>query len=71
MKLNKFLFATTNRSALRLTQRSILLLPGNLSLDKSGREHEADHSPPSSTDIKNTWSYTSTTPVSLHFVVLS
>jgi hypothetical protein len=35
---------------------------------QSGRE--ADHSPPSSAEVKNAWSYTST-PVRLHDVVLS
>jgi hypothetical protein len=32
---------------------------------------EADHSPPSSAEVKNTWSYTSTPPIRLHGVVLS
>jgi hypothetical protein len=32
---------------------------------------EADHSPPSSVEVKNTWSYTYTTPIRLHSVVLS
>jgi hypothetical protein len=32
---------------------------------------EADHSPPSSADVKNAWSYTSTPPVCLHGVMLS
>jgi hypothetical protein len=36
---------------------------------RQGRE--ADHSPPSSADIKNAWSYTSTPPIRLHDVVLS
>jgi hypothetical protein len=31
--------------------------------------HEADHSPPSTADIKNAWSYTSTPPC-LHGMVL-
>jgi len=29
------------------------------------------HSPPSSAEVKNTWSYTSTTSIRLHGVVLS
>jgi hypothetical protein len=33
--------------------------------------HEADHSPPSSAKVKNVWSYTSTSPIRLHGVVLS
>jgi hypothetical protein len=31
---------------------------------------EADHSPPSSVEFKNAWSYTSTPPIRLHAVVL-
>jgi hypothetical protein len=37
------------------------ILPGS----KVAR-HEADHSPPSSTEIKNDWSYDSTPPIYLH-----
>jgi hypothetical protein len=33
-------------------------------------EREADHSPPSSAEVKNAWSYTSTTKIRLHGVVL-
>jgi hypothetical protein len=32
---------------------------------------EADHSPPSSVEVKNAWSYTSTPSIRLHGVVLS
>jgi len=32
---------------------------------------KADHSPPSSAEVKNAWSYTSTNPICLHGVVLS
>jgi hypothetical protein len=32
---------------------------------------EADHSPPSSAEVKNVWSYTSTPPIHLHGEVLS
>jgi hypothetical protein len=31
---------------------------------------EADHSPPSSAKVKNPWSYTSTSPIHLHGLVL-
>jgi hypothetical protein len=31
---------------------------------------ETDHSPPSSAEVKNAWSYTSTSPIRLHGVVL-
>jgi hypothetical protein len=33
--------------------------------------NEADHSPPSSAEVKNAWNYTSTPPIRLHGVVLS
>jgi hypothetical protein len=32
---------------------------------------ETDHSPPSSAEVKKAWSYTTTTPIRLHGVVLS
>jgi hypothetical protein len=32
---------------------------------------EADHSPPSSAEVKNAWNYASTPPIRLHGVVLS
>jgi hypothetical protein len=34
-------------------------------------ESGADYSPPSSAEVKNAWSYTSTPPIRLHGVVLS
>jgi hypothetical protein len=44
--------------------------PGALSLGVKRPEREADHSPPSSAEVKFSWSYTSTPPVPLHGVVL-
>jgi len=35
-------------------------LPGALFLGVKRPGHEADHSPPSSAEVKNAWSYTST-----------
>jgi hypothetical protein len=32
---------------------------------------EADHSPPSSAEVKDAWSYTSTPPIPLHGMVLN
>jgi hypothetical protein len=43
---------------------------GALSLRVKRPGREADHSPPSSAEVKNAWSYTST-PICLHGVVLS
>jgi hypothetical protein len=34
-------------------------------------EREADHSPPSSAEVKNAWSYTTASPIRLHGVMLS
>jgi hypothetical protein len=44
---------------------------GTLSLGVKWPEREADHSPPSGTDVKNAWSYTSTPPIGFHGLVLS
>jgi hypothetical protein len=46
-------------------------VPRALSLGVKQPGHEADHSPPSSVEVKNVWSYTSTPPIHLHGVVLS
>jgi hypothetical protein len=42
-----------------------------LSLEIKRPEREADHTPPSSTEVKNAWSYTSTHPLRLHGVVFN
>jgi hypothetical protein len=56
-----FLFDTTSRPTLGSTQSPIqwvpVVLPGVRWL-----RHEAHHSPPSSADVKNAWSYTFTPP---------
>jgi hypothetical protein len=62
---------TASRTALEPTQPPIQWVPGALSLGIKQPWREADHSPPSSADVKNAWSYTSTPPVCLHGVVLS
>jgi hypothetical protein len=46
-------------------------VPGALSLGVKWQGREADHSPPSSAEVKTAWSYTSTPPIRLHGVVLS
>jgi len=58
-----FLFATASRPALRPTQPPIKLVPAALSLGVKRPGREADHLPPFSVEIKNSWSYTSTPPV--------
>jgi hypothetical protein len=57
--------------ALGPTQPPIQWVPGALSLGIKRAGCEADHSSPSSAEVKNAWSYTSTPPIRLHDVVLS
>jgi hypothetical protein len=58
-------------TVLGLTQPPIRWVPGALSLGVKRPGREADHSPPSSAEVKNACSYTSTPPIRLHDVVLS
>jgi hypothetical protein len=60
-----FLLATASRPTLVPTQPLIQFTPG---ITRPGRE--TDHSLPSSAEVKNAWSYTSTSQC-LHGVVLS
>jgi hypothetical protein len=69
--LGIFLSTTASRTALEPTQPPIQWVPGALSLGVKRPEREADNSPPSSAEVKSTWSYTSTPPIRLHGVVLS
>jgi hypothetical protein len=57
-----FFFATVSRPAVRPTQPPIQSVPGALSLRVKAPDCEADHSAPSSAEVKNTWNYTSTPP---------
>jgi hypothetical protein len=59
-RVKNFHFSTSSRPALRSTQPPIQWVPGALStgVKRSGRE--ADHSPPTSAEVKNTWIYTFT-----------
>jgi hypothetical protein len=58
--LGIFFFTTVSRMALGSTQPPIQWIPGALSLGVKQLGHEADHSPPSSAKVNNSWSYTST-----------
>jgi hypothetical protein len=55
-----YVFVTSPRTALGPTQPPIQCLPGALSLCVKRPEREADYSPPSSAEVENAWSYTST-----------
>jgi hypothetical protein len=50
--LGIFLFTTASRTALGLTQPPIQWVPGVLSLGVKRPRREADHSPPSSAEVK-------------------
>jgi hypothetical protein len=52
-----FYFSMSSRPALGSTQPPIKWVPG---VNRQGRE--ADHSPPTSVEVKKTWIYTSTPP---------
>jgi hypothetical protein len=69
--LGNFLFTTASRTALTPTQPPIQWVPGALSLGVKRPEREADHSPPSSAEVKERVNYISTLPKRLHGVVLS
>jgi len=71
LDLGIFLYATSSRPTLELTQPLIQWVPGALSLGVKRPVSEADRSPPSSSEVKNAWSYTSTPPIRLHSLVLS
>jgi hypothetical protein len=58
--LGIFPFTTMSRLALGPTQPPVQCVPGVLSLEENRPGCEADHSPPSSVEVKNAWSYTST-----------
>jgi hypothetical protein len=69
--LGIFFFTTASRQALELTQPPIQCVPEAFSLGVKQPGREADHSPPSSAEGKNAWSYTSTPPIRLHGVMFS
>jgi hypothetical protein len=64
-------FTTASIPALGLTQPPTQWIPGALSLVVKRPGREANHSHPSSAEVKNVWSYTSTPPIRLHCVVLN
>jgi hypothetical protein len=68
--LGIFLFTTVSRTALGPAKPPIQWVPGALSLGVKSPGREADHSPVSSAEVKNAWSYIFTPPIRLHGVVL-
>jgi hypothetical protein len=56
------LFSTSSKPALGPTQFPIHLVPGALSLGVKRSGSEADHSPPTSAEVKKMWICTSTLP---------
>jgi hypothetical protein len=65
-----FLFTIASIPALGPIQPPIQWVPGAPSLGVKLLQREAHRSPPSSAEVKNAWSYTSTPPIRLHGVVL-
>jgi len=70
-RLGTFLFTTVSRPVLEPTQSHIHWVPGSLSLGVKRPGRKAGHSPPSSAEVKNAWSYTSIPPIRHHGVVFS
>jgi hypothetical protein len=69
--LEIFLFITAvSRLSLGPTHPPIQWVPGALSMGVKRPGREADHSSPSSAEVKNAWSYTSTPRIHLHYMVL-
>jgi hypothetical protein len=56
------LFSTSSKPALGSTQPPIEWVPGALSPGVKRQGREADHSPPTSAEVKKMWIYTSTLP---------
>jgi hypothetical protein len=61
-----FFFWKTSELVLKLTQLPIQQVAKALSLGVKWPGHEAEHSQPSSAQVKNEWSYVSTPPLGLH-----
>jgi len=69
--LRIFIFTAASRPALVSTQPPIQWVPGALSLGVRRLGHEADHSSPSSAEVKKCVQLYLHSPVHLHGVVLS
>jgi hypothetical protein len=65
-----FLFATASRQVLESTQPRIQWTTWAITPGVKRPGSEADCSPPASAEVRNGWSYSSTSPIRLHAVVL-
>jgi hypothetical protein len=70
-ELGMLLFIPASSSVLGPTKPPIQWVSGALTLGIKRSGREADHSPPSSAEVKNAWSYTSTPQILIHGVLLS
>jgi hypothetical protein len=61
-RVKSFLFSTLFRPALGSIQPPIQRVPGALSAGVKRPEREADHSPPTSADLNETWIYACAPP---------
>jgi len=66
-----FPIAIASTLVLGPTQPPVQWLPRTLTTGVKRPRREADHSPPSSAEVKNERSYTSTYPIILHGVVFN
>jgi hypothetical protein len=62
VRVKNFLFCTSSRPALELTQPLIKWVPEAFSPGVKRPGRESDHSPPASAEFKTMWIYTSTPP---------
>jgi hypothetical protein len=70
-RAGNFSFDIVHRTALGPTQPPIQWVPGALSLEVKRPEREADHSPPSSVEVKGCVELNLHSPIRLHGLVLS
>jgi hypothetical protein len=61
-RVNSFLFSTASKPDLGLTRPPIQWAPGPLSPGVKRQGREADHSPPTSAEVKKMWIYIFTPP---------
>jgi hypothetical protein len=61
-RVKNLLFSTSSRPALGPTQSPIPWVPGPLSPGANREGREADHSPPTNSEVKKMWIYKSTPP---------